>query len=62
MEVNYASSWCGVSKGFSFLILIHIFYSHNYSYKLCCYIIQLHVLKAVFARSVMTIFISVVFP
>lgn len=61
MEVNNASSWYGVSKGFSFLMLIHIFYLHNYSFKLCCYI-QLHVLKAVFARSVMAIFVSVVFP
>jgi len=62
VEVNYASSCCGVSKGFSFLILIYIFYLHNYTFRLCCYIIQLHVLKAVFARSVMAIFISVVFP
>lgn len=50
-----------LAKVFLFLS-ISIYFIHTIIHLNCAYIIQLRVVKAVFARSVMAIFVSVVFP
>jgi hypothetical protein len=58
VEVDCASSGCGVSK---VPHLLCILYSHKYSFKMCCCILQLYVLEVVCARSIRAVCICVVF-